>query len=75
MDEDITNKKSVRWEYLSSVVTALLALTLCVLLVGGSLGLLSLGAIPQGWFVLYASALAAAIGWLFGREYIEFRDR
>lgn len=68
-DGALTADTTTRWEYLSSFITLLLYVTFCALLLGGSLGLLSLGAISQAWFVLYGSALTASTGWLFGREY------
>lgn len=72
-DDNLTSKKTTRWEYLSSLITLLLFVTLCVLLIGASAGLITLGAITQAWFVLYATALTGSAGWLFGREYIEWK--
>lgn len=72
-EDNLTSDKTTRWEYLSSFITLILYVTLCALLIGASAGLLSLGAIPQAFFVLYSTALVASTGWLFGREYVEWR--
>lgn len=65
---DTTTNDDVRWKYLASAVTVVLVVTLAVLLIGASLGVLSLSAISQGWFILYGSALLTSVVWLYGEE-------
>lgn len=65
---DTTKNDDVRWKYLASVVTTLLVVTLAVLLIGAAVGALSLSAISQAWFILFASTLSASVVWLFGPE-------
>lgn len=72
-DENLTKSKDVRWEYLSSVLTALVLTTFCILIVGAALGALSLSAIGQPWFLLFGALVTAAAGWLYGREYVEWK--
>jgi len=73
-NDALTSDKTARWEYLSSVVTLILVITLCALLIGASVGFLSIGAIPQAWFLLYSTLTTTACAWLFGREVVEWRQ-
>jgi len=67
-DENLTTNTAERWEYLASIITGVLVLTLSILLIGSSIGVLSLSAIPQPFFLLFSSCLLTAIVWTFGED-------
>lgn len=57
-----------RWGWLSTI-TALIVLTTFVAYVGLALtGTATVGALTQGWFVLYGTTVLGAIAYVFGRE-------
>lgn len=63
-----TKSEDVRWRYLASIITFVILSSLCVLVVGASVGFLSLGVIPQSFFLLYATAVSTALVWIYGAE-------
>ena len=72
--DDTTESDDVRWKYLASFVTVSLIGTLTVLVIGGALGVLTLSAISQAWFVLFATAVVSAIAWVYGEDFVDWRD-
>jgi len=71
-DDYITNSAKTRWEGLASVITGLVFFALVVLLVGAALGVLSLGAISQAWFMLFSLVIVSALVWLYGEKAVKF---
>lgn len=71
---DTTTSDEVRWKYLASIVTALLVSSLIVLVIGSAIGVLSVGAITQAWFVLYATAVISSVAWVYGEDFVDWRN-
>lgn len=67
-DEDLTTSTMERWQYIGTVLAGVTVLSLPILIVGATLGLLSLSAIGQPWFILYATVTLMAATWAFGEE-------
>jgi sterol desaturase/sphingolipid hydroxylase (fatty acid hydroxylase superfamily) len=67
-DEDLTTSTMERWEWIGTILAGAIILTLPVLLIGAGAGYISLGAVPQAWFVLYATIALMAATWSFGKE-------
>jgi len=67
----VTDKNDIRWVYLGSLTSLLLACSLVVLVTGGAAGYVSLEAVPTQWYVLYGTAVVTSIGWTFGKELLD----
>lgn len=67
-NKDTTSNDDVRWQYLASVVVGVLLLSLPFILGLTALGIISLGAISQAWFGLYATITLMAAVWLMGED-------
>jgi uncharacterized membrane protein YccC len=63
-----TKSDDVRWKYLASGITILIMGTFCALLIGASVGVITLSAITQPWYLLLATAVSTALVWVYGEE-------
>lgn len=70
-DEDLTTSTMERWEYIGTILSAVMVLSLPTIIIGVALGTLSLSGISQGWFVLYLTVTLMAATWAFGKETLE----
>ena len=66
-DENLTTNTQQRWEWIGTVLSFLILLSLVVLILGASYGLLTLSAISQPWFILYSTVVLMAATWAFGK--------
>lgn len=57
-----------RWKYAGTVIALILIMSLPAAILGGAAGVLALGAISQGWLVLYGTVVLMAATWAFGEE-------
>jgi len=67
-EDNTTENDDVRWKYLNSGIAGLIMLTLVILLLGSGVGVITLAAISQAWFFLFATAVATVLVWAFGKE-------
>lgn len=67
-DEDLTTSTKERWEYIGTVLAAIMVLSLPVILLLAGRKLIDLSVISQGWFALYATVTLMAATWGFGDE-------
>lgn len=67
MDEGLTTSYQERWEYLGTIASMVVLLSLIILILGSSYGILLLSAIGQSWFILYATICLMAATWIFGK--------
>lgn len=67
-DESVTKSSDVRWQYTSTIGSMVLLVSLPLLVVGSAIGVLSFGDIGQSWFLLYMTAVLAALVYVFGEE-------
>jgi len=65
-DRDLTTSTKERWEYIGTILAGVMVLSLPVLVTGAAAGILSVSAVTQGWFVLYATITLMAATWAFG---------
>lgn len=70
-DENLTTSTRERWEYIGTVLSALMVSSLPVLLVGTAFGIFTLSGIGQAWYILYATVVTMAATWAFGKETLE----
>lgn len=70
-DENTTRSSRTRWEYIGTVLAALMVVSLPVIVIGAAAGTLTLSPIGQAWFVLYSTVTLMAATWAFGKETLE----
>lgn len=61
-----TTNQSTRWDYTGTISALSLVFALVATVIGAAAGYLSLAVIPQAFFLLFATAVTAAIAWIFG---------
>lgn len=67
-DEQLTENKDTRWEYLNTFMAAILLVSFVAMVLLASAGVITLAAVSQPWFLLYASAVATSLVWTFGKD-------
>lgn len=67
----LTKSNDKRWVLIATLVTFMIHTSLLGLVIGTSVGVISLGTIPQAWFLLYSTVVSAATVWLYGEEVYE----
>ena len=70
-DPNTTHSALTRWEYIGTVLSFILVVSLAILTLGAAYGILSLAAIGQAWFTLYSIVVLMAATWTFGKETLE----
>jgi len=65
---ETTTSTAVRWTYLGSVLSFIVLLTFVALVSAGATDTASLESIPQPWFLLFATVVTTAAGWVFGTD-------
>jgi uncharacterized membrane protein YqjE len=65
-DENLTTSYRERWEWIGTIMSALILVSLIVLVIGASYSIFSLSAIGQAWFTLYSIICLMAATWIFG---------
>lgn len=70
-DPYTTYHSMLRWEYIGTVLSAVMILSLAVITVGVTAGVLSLDGIGQIWFGLYSIVVMMAAIWTWGKETFE----
>lgn len=66
-----TTEDDIRWRGLASVVAFIIFVTFAALLIGASIGAVSLGAISQPWFFLFSVTLLTVLAWTFGADMLQ----
>ena len=66
-DESLTTNTQQRWEWIGTVLSFLIVVSFLILVLGASYGLLTLSAVGQSWFILYATVVLMAATWSFGK--------
>jgi uncharacterized membrane protein YphA (DoxX/SURF4 family) len=70
-DDDTTKSTRTRWEYIGTLLAAVMVLSLPVLVIGVAGGILTLTGVTQTVFALYAIVTLMAATWAFGKETLE----
>jgi hypothetical protein len=70
-DQNLTTSTRERWEYIATVLSTIVIVSLVGLVLGASWGVLSLSAIPRTWMTLYSVVVLMATTWTFGKETLE----
>lgn len=70
-DDSTTKSSMTRWEYIGTVLAAIMVTSLPVLIIGVSAGVFTLAGISQAWFGLYFLVTMMAATWAFGKETLE----
>jgi hypothetical protein len=70
-DEDLTTSTRERWEYIGTILAAVMLFSLPTLLLGTAAGFFTISGIGQAWFGLYAVITLMAATWAFGKETLE----
>jgi len=69
--DNYTMSTRTRWEWTGTLLAFAMVLSLPVIVGLTAGGILSIGAISQGWFVLYSTVTLMAATWAFGKETLE----
>lgn len=71
-EEDNTTKSAKeRWEYTGTILSFVTVASLASLITLAGLGIVTLGAVSQGWLFLYGTVVLMAATWTFGKETLE----
>ena len=63
-----TVDSEVRWKYIGTILSAVSVLSLPTIIILAGLGVMALGAISQGWALLYSTVVLMAATWVFGEK-------
>lgn len=66
-----TTNTEMRWRWTGTVLALLTVASLPALVALAGFGIISLGAISQGWWVAYITVVLMAATWTFGKETLE----
>lgn len=70
-DDNLTKSYRQRWEYIGTVLAAVMIFSLAAITVCVAAGIFTLSALTQGWFVLYFTVTLMAATWAFGEGALE----
>lgn len=65
---ETTTSTMERWEFTGTILALFTVTSLPVIIVLAGLGIVSLGAISQGWWVVYTTVVLMAATWTFGEQ-------
>lgn len=63
-----TVSSEVRWKYIGTVLSTITVTSLPSIIMLAGLGIVTLGAITQGWALLYSTVVLMAATWVFGEK-------
>lgn len=70
-DEGMTNSTRERWEWIGTILAALIITSAVFAVIGTMAGILSMAAVTQAWFLLYLTLVLMAATWTFGKGTLE----
>lgn len=70
-EQELTTSTKERWEYTGTVLAGLAVASLPIIVFLAGMGVVTLGAISQGWWVTYSTVVLMAATWTFGKETLE----
>jgi uncharacterized paraquat-inducible protein A len=66
-----TTNSEMRWRWTGTILAVLTVASLPVFITLAGFGAITLGAISQGWWVMYATVVLMAATWTFGKETLQ----
>lgn len=67
----ITTNPEMRWRWTGTILAVLIVTSLPAFVTLFGFGIISLGAIGQGWAALYATIVLMAATWVWGKETLQ----